>query len=331
MQVLIVNHNEVRQWLTMRDCIDVMADCLKMLSSGNATNPLRSVTWLPDKNGVMATMPAYLGENNIMGVKAISVFPGNLATEYDTHQGSVMLFETQNGRLLSILDATEITAIRTAAVSALATRLLAREDAKKLTILGSGTQARTHLEAILQVRDIARVRIWSRDYGNAQKFAKLAGDEIKLPIKAIESAREAVTGADVICTTTSSAEPVLFGDWLTPGVHINAVGACTPGARELDSAAVLKTRLFVDRLESTINEAGDFLFPKNEGALDESHILGEIGDLLLSRAPGREADDDLTLFKSLGLAVEDVAAAHFIYKKMTAARQGTMMEIGGLK
>ena len=315
----------------MGECMDVMAETLKMLSRGNAVNPLRHAMWLPDKSGVIGMMPAYLGDTEVMGLKAISVFPGNHTTDYDSHQGTVMLFETKNGRLLAMMDASKITAIRTAAVSGAATRLLARKDAADLAILGSGVQAKTHLEAMQVARNISGVRVWSQHFDHAQKFADQALAAHRLPISAVETVEEAVEGADIICTATSATEPVLQGDWISPGTHINAVGSSVAFTRELDTAAVVKSKLFVDRRESTLNEAGDFLFAKKEGAIDDGHIRGEIGDILLDRIGGRESSAEITLFKSLGLAVEDVAAAHYIYQKLVKNEAGMRVEFGALK
>jgi ornithine cyclodeaminase len=331
MKVLMVNHQEVQQFLTMGECVEAMAEVFKMLNRGNALNPLRSLMWLPDKTGVIGMMPAYLQDSQVMGIKAISVFPGNHATEYDSHQGTVMLFETQNGRLLAMMDAGKITAIRTAAVSGVATRLLASTDAENLAILGSGVQAATHLDAMRAVRNIKRVKVWSRNLDHAQSFARRESRRLSLSIEAAESAEGAVEGADIICTVTSSPDPILQGDWIVPGTHINAVGSSVPFARELDTAAVVKSKLFVDRRESTLNEAGDFLFPQKEGAINEAHVLGEIGDILLDKVKGRESVNDITLFKSLGLAVEDVAAAHFIYQKLSNQGAGRWIEFNASK
>jgi ornithine cyclodeaminase/alanine dehydrogenase-like protein (mu-crystallin family) len=274
-------------------------------------------------------MPAYLQDLQIMGLKIVSVFPGNHGTEYDSHMGAVMIFETKHGQPLAIMDATEITAIRTAAVSGVATKLLAREGAGDLAILGSGTQARTHLEAMLLCRKIRRVRIWSRNSENARQFVERESRRHNITVELMPTVQAAVQGADIICTTTSSPDPILPGQHLSPGAHVNAVGSSVPFARELDTEAVVKSRLFVDRRESTVNEAGDFLIPKKEGAIGDDHIQGEIGDLLLGRVMGRKSEQEMTLFKSLGLAVEDLASANHIYKKAIAAGVGTKVELGG--
>jgi ornithine cyclodeaminase/alanine dehydrogenase-like protein (mu-crystallin family) len=326
---LIITQAHVIQLLPMDACIQVMEQAFRALAGGETLQPLRQVMLLPDKNGLLAMMPAYLGGAEAMGLKAISVFPGNHATPFDSHQGVVLLFETRNGRLLAILDATAITAIRTAAVSALATRLLSRPDSGELTILGSGTQARNHLEAMLLARPFRRVRVWSRQFEHAVRFAEREAQRRGVPVEAVPSAQAAVDGADVICTTTSASEPVLLGEWLAPGCHLNAVGSSTANARELDTLAVARSRLFVDRLESALNEAGDLLSAMKAGAVGSDHIQGELGDLLVGKVQGRRSADEITLFKSLGLAIEDLAAAHFIYQKALEQKAGTLVAFGG--
>lgn len=329
MKVHMINQAEVLQLLPMSECIDVMAEALKTLARGNAILPLRPILWLPEKFGALGMMPSYLGDFKAMGLKVVSVFPSNHGTEYDSHQGAVLLFETEHGRLLAIVDASEITAIRTAATTAVATRLLARADAGDLAILGSGVQARTHLEAMLLARAIRRVRVWSRNPDHARHFAEQAAQRHGVKVEPMATAQAAVTGADIICTTTAAPEPVLLGEWIAPGTHINAVGSSVAFTRELDTAAVAKARLFVDRRELTINEAGDFLFAKKEGAIGDDHIQGEIGDILLGKLAGRGLPDEITLFKSLGLAVEDLAAAHHVYHKALEKGMGTALELGG--
>ena len=329
MDILILNQADVPALLPMGECVDVMAKALAGLARGEVLMPLRSVMWLPERVGALGTMPAYAGDRNVMGLKVISVFPGNHGTEFDSHQGAIMLFETKNGRPLAIVDATSVTAIRTAAVSGVATRLLAREGAGDLAILGSGTQARVHLDSMRLVRPIRRVRVWSRNPEHAALFARREGQRHGVTIEASPTAHHAVGEADLICTTTSSADPVLKGEWIGPGAHINAVGSSVPFARELDTAALVRSRLFVDRRESTVNEAGDFLFPKKEGAIGDNHIQGEIGEVLIGRVPGRRSADEITLFKSLGLAIEDVASAHHIYTKALESGRGTRVALGG--
>jgi ornithine cyclodeaminase/alanine dehydrogenase-like protein (mu-crystallin family) len=329
MKVLIINQSEVRQLLPMSECIEVMAQALATLARGDAILPLRPVLWLPEKVGALGMMPSYMGDIQAMGLKVVSVFPGNHGTEYDSHQGAVLVFETHHGQLLALVDASEITAIRTAGVSGVATRLLAREDAKTVAILGSGIQARSHIAAMCAVRSIQHIRVWSRNTEHAQHFAERAARRHNVTVKAYSSAQEAVEGADIICTTTSAREPILQGEWIAAGTHINAIGSSVSFTRELDTAAVVKSRLYVDRRESTLNEAGDFLFPKQEGVITDDHIQGEIGEILIGKVQGRQTPDETTLFKSLGLAVEDLAAANHVYKKAVEVGMGIGIELGG--
>ncbi|MGH8528141.1 MAG: ornithine cyclodeaminase family protein, partial [Gammaproteobacteria bacterium] len=195
----------------------------------------------------------------------------------------------------------------------------------------SGTQARSHLEAMLLVLQVRRVRVWSKHVENARLFARRESERHGMTVEAAATAREAVEGADVICTATSATKPVLQGSWLSAGVHVNAVGSGVPFARELDTDAVVRSRMFVDRRESAFNEAGDFLIPRNEGVIDDSHVQGEIGEVLLGQIPGRTSPEQITLFKSLGLAIEDLAAAHHILAKAREKGLGTRIELGGTK
>ncbi|GMR12220.1 MAG: ornithine cyclodeaminase [Gemmatimonadota bacterium] len=328
MSTVILTQSEVRRLLPMDACIELVAEALATLGRGDAINPLRSGIRVPDM-GILGMMPGYLGSPGALGLKVVAVFPGNHGTEYDSHQGVVVLFETDHGLPVAVMDASEITAMRTAAASAVATRLLARKGAHDLAIIGSGVQARTHLEAMMAVRNVRRVRVFSRNEERRTGFAERESARRGVRVEAVASAQEAVEGADLICTTTSAREPVLMGDWIAPGTHVNAVGSSIRATRELDTAAVVKSRLFVDRRESTINEAGDFLFAKEEGAIDDGHILGEIGELLLGQATGRATAGEITLFKSLGLAVEDLASAHYVLERALAEGIGVRVELGG--
>jgi ornithine cyclodeaminase len=329
MKALIADQKLVTELLPMAECIDVMADALKMLAGGEAILPLRTMLVLPDGGNLMGLMPAYLGGIGSVGVKVITAFPSNYGSAYDTHQGVVLLFDTEHGLLRAIVDATAITALRTAAVSGVATRLLARPDACDLAILGAGTQGHTHLAAMLAVRPIKRVRVHSLPLAGAHQFAEREGRRHGIRIEVCETAHAAVSGADIVCTVTTAHEPILCGDWLAPGAHINAVGAFSPTTRELDTAAVVRSRLYVDRRASTLSEAGEFLIPRQEGAIGDEHILGELGELLLGQVQGRTAPEQITLFKSLGIAIEDLAAAHFVLRRAEEQQAGTWIEIGG--
>jgi ornithine cyclodeaminase len=330
MPAIILTQAEVRRLLPMRQCIELMADVLSSLARGEAVNPLRSAIRLPGRSGLLGLMPGYATKPHALGLKAVTVFPDNHGTRYDAHQGLVLLFEERHGLPLAVMNASEITAVRTAAVSAVATRLLALEDADELAILGSGVQARTHLEAMLEVRPIRRVRVFSPTAEHRERFAERESKRHGVQVEAAGSAHAAVRGASIVCTTTSSKEPVLHGEWIEPGTHVNAVGSSMPSARELDGYTVARARLFVDRRESALNEAGDYLFAQREGRIGESHILGEIGDLLVGGAHGRYKDVEITLFKSLGLAVEDLAAAAFVHRQAIEQGVGTTVELDGL-
>ena len=337
MRTLLVSHREVAGLLPMRECIDVMADAFRALAIGEAGLPLRQVIKLPGSPNLFGVMPGHIGvtsrekHRGSLGAKVITVFPGNDATPLDSHLGVVLLFEPDMGRLLAIIDASSVTAIRTAAVSGVATKLLANPDAGDLAILGGGVQAMTHLEAMKTVRTLRRVRVWSRSPARAERFVEKARQKFGVTVEQMPSAESCVNGADIICTVTASREPVLQGAWISPGAHVNAVGAALPTARELDSAAVARSRVYVDRRESALAEAGDILIPMSEGVFTADHIRGEIGGLLMGTDQGRESTDDITLFKSLGLAIEDLAAARHIYDKGVALGTGTWVSLGGLR
>jgi ornithine cyclodeaminase len=331
MQILIVNQAEVRRLLPMAECLGVMQETLAALARGEALLPLRQVLMLPGGQGAFGAMPAHLSSPPAVGIKVITVFPGNHGTEYDSHQGAVLLFETERGRLLAVMDASSITAIRTAAVSGVATRVLARPEARTLALLGSGVQAATHLEAMALVRPLRKVRVWSRDPAHVARFVEAARARHGFDVQSASSAREAVEGADVVCTVTASREPVLEGGWLAPGTHVNAVGASLRTARELDSTAVARARVFVDRRESAANVAGDLLIARAEGAIGDDHVQGEVGEVLIGRVDGRRTDGEITMFKSLGLAVEDVASAHHIHARARETNVGTWVELGGAR
>ncbi|MBK5259088.1 MAG: ornithine cyclodeaminase family protein [Thermoanaerobaculia bacterium] len=314
MRVLVIDEREVHALLSYAECITVMEEALTALARDEADNPLRSKLSGRGASGLLGLMPAYRGGNEpIYALKEVCVFPGNRARGLDSHLGAVLLHSGTTGELIAIVNASAITAIRTAAVSALATRLLAREEASVLAILGSGTQAEAHLAAIPLVRPIREVRIYSR--------SRAAGPHTA------SSAEKAVRGADIIVTATNSREPVLLREWVADGAHINAVGSSIASARELDAATVGASSLFVDRRESTINESGDYLFALREGAIvGPQHIRAEIGEILTGRAQGRHSPTEITLFKSLGLAVEDLYAAAFVFEKAGRMGAGTLID-----
>ena len=325
--MIVLTQRDIAELLPMRDCIEVMAGALGALARGESLVPLRTMIRLPHGSDIFALMPAYVGAPAAFGAKIITVFHGNHGTALDSHQGAVLLFNASNGALEALLDATAITSIRTAAVSALATRLLARDDADDLAIIGSGVQARMHLEAISLVRRIDRVRIWSRSKANARALR----DRYAPAAEVFDSAEDAVRGASIICVATSATEPVLRGEWVSPGAHVNAVGSATPGAREVDTELVKRSRLFVDSRVSALNEAGDVIIPLHEGEIAPEHIVAELGELVIGAKPGRRDQREITLFKSLGLAVEDIAAAQHVHAKALERGAGIIIDLGGTR
>ena len=328
MKILVLDNEQIRELLPMRDCIELMADALAALARGEIFQPLRTIIRPPEARGLLGLMPAYRsGEHGAFGMKAICVFPSNPAIGKDAHQGAVMLFSCETGELMALMNASEITATRTAAVSAVATRLLAREDAHELAIIGAGVQARTHLLALDTVRSIKRARVACRNIEHAHKLVREMQPRFSFPIEATHSNEEAVRDADLIVTATSSQEPVINKDWISPGAHVNAIGSHSPGSREIDSATMAAARIFVDRRESALNESGDYLLAAKEGLINADSILGELGELLNGTKPGRTSVNEITLFKSLGLAIEDVACAEYLYQKALSQNSGTWVNL----
>ncbi len=305
----IIEAQEVRRRLTMPVCVELMRTALRELEAGNWSQPVRSIAVMPggEKFGFM---PAWLGD--CFGAKVLSASPKNAGTGYPSHIGYVMLFESEHSTFLGMADASVITEVRTGAVSGVATDLLARADAHRLAVIGAGAQGRSHLAAMQVVRDIREVAVYDRDPDAAARYCGEMSALYGIPVTAAASVEEAVRGADIICTVTPSKEPYLEAEWVAPGTHINAVGAFTPTAREVTSALVAGSRLYADQVEAMKKECGEFLIPCQEGLIDEGHIVGSLGDVLLGRVPGRGSEEEITLFDALGLAVEDVACARWL-------------------
>jgi len=331
MRVLILSHRDVLAALPPEACAEAMAAVLTEHARGGTYMPLRSVMMPPDAAGFMGLMPGWRGRRGAdaaaFALKTVCIMPGNPARGLDAHQGLVTLFDGESGMPTAILDASAITAVRTAAVTAVATGLLARHDARTLAILGAGTQARAHLQALVDVRDFAQVRIYAPTRAHAQVVVEQAGvarGELSVAL----SAEEALRDADVVVTVTSAREPVLRHAWLKPGAHLNAVGASTPQAREIDTATVAASVLFCDSRESLRNEAGEFQLAIAEGKIaGEEHVRAELGEVLAGTAAGRHDAGELTLFRSLGLAIEDLAAAQSAVAAATAHGIGTEVEL----
>jgi ornithine cyclodeaminase/alanine dehydrogenase-like protein (mu-crystallin family) len=330
MKILILSDKEVLELLPIKECMPVMREALIALAAGKVHQPLRTIIRPPDAKGVMGLMPAMsLGmsgdisaHQRAFGLKAICVFPGNPARGIDSHQGAVLLFSAETGELLAMMNASAITAIRTAAVSGVATDVLARMDAGNLAILGSGVQARSHLVAVSQVRYIKRCRIASRCLEHARAFAEEMSPDFAFPIEPVETVGEALKDADLIVTATTAREPIVKREWIAAGAHLNLVGSSVPNTREVDSATMAAASLFVDRRESTLNEAGDYLFAVREGLIGPDHIRAELGEVLKGDRPGRTSPEEITCFKSLGLAIEDLFAAEYLYRKAQEMKAG---------
>ncbi len=326
MEVLVINGKEVRTLLSMKSCITVVEKSLISRANNRSNQPLREAMWLPDKSGLLGSMPSYSEDLAMMATKLVSVFPNNHSKGLPSHMGAVLLFDSESGSLLSILDAEEITAIRTAAASAVATNHLAKTDASSVALIGTGVQGKTHLAAMKEVREIKEVQVWSRNAEHAKEFiASHAEDSINMVLA--DSIQSACSNADIICTTTAATDPILFAKDVKAGAHINAVGACTPNARELGGDLMAKASIFTDAEESLRNEAGEFITPLKNGEISEGHFKGEIGDVLIDKVAGRTSDAEITVYESLGIGVEDLFTAHFIYEKAREQQVGSTINL----
>ena len=324
MEILVLDHDTVTDLLAVDACIGVMRDTLAALARGAAFQPLRTVERPPGVSGMLGMMPGYLAEPEpVLGLKFLGIFGGNPAIGKDAHQGMVILLDASTGEPQAILNASAITAIRTAAASAVATDVLARRDAHDLAVFGTGVQGTWHVRAIAAVRDLTRVRMTGRDAVRGTAVAAGLESELGIPVAFESDARATLDGADVVVTATSAREPLFERGWLAPGTHINAVGACVPTVRELDTATVTASRFFTDRRESALHEAGDFVIAAAESGIGPEHVIAEIGEVLSGASPGRRSDDELTVFESLGLAVEDLAAAAYVVEAARKAGLGT--------
>jgi ornithine cyclodeaminase len=319
-KLLVLAGHHVHELLTYRECAEVMREALAQRARGEIQQPLRTIVRPRDAAGFMALMPAYSPDAGY-GLKAICITPGNPAAGKDTHQGGVLLFDVSTGEPRALVNASAVTEIRTAATSAVATDLLARPGAAEVAIIGTGVQGRAHAHAIAATRELTGIRLAGRDLARTRAAAAALAGQLGVPVSAHDDVAAAVAGAAIVVTATSSAEPVLRRAWLAPGTHVNAVGACVPAARELDTATMAEAAVFADSRESVRNEAGDFLIAEREGVANP--IRAELGELLTGAAPGRADDGEITVFESLGLAAEDLAAASYLYEKASRLGAGT--------
>jgi len=326
MKILVLAGHHVRELLPYRECADVMREALTELAAGRLQQPLRTIVRPRGAAGFMALMPAYGPDPGygLYGLKAICISPGNPALGKDAHQGGVLLFAADTGEPLALVNASAVTEIRTAAVSAVATGLLARPEAAELAIVGTGVQGRAHAHAVAATRPLTGIRIAGRDLARTRGVAAELAGQLALPVSAHDAVPEAVAGADIVVTATTSPRPVLRRGWLSPGTHVNAVGACLPGDREIDTATMAEAALFADSRESVCNESGDYLLAQGEGAVNP--VRAELGELLAGTAPGRADASEITVFESLGLAAEDLAAAGYLFRKARHLGAGTLAD-----
>ncbi len=318
--MIVLSEHDVRDLLDMPSCIEAMTEVLASLARGQLYNPLRSIARPPNAGTLLGLMPAYRAEPApAYALKEIVIVPTNPSRGLDTHMGGVLLHDGETGELVAIMNASPITEIRTAAVSAVATRALARPEAQRVAILGAGAQARGHVHAMRAILDDPEIRIWARRPEAAEELAGEVGATVAPSVDA------ALFGAEVVCTTTASVEPIVEKRWLARGAHVNAVGSSIPSTRELDTETVAHASFFTDRRESCLNEAGDYILAAAEGAVGPEHIKAELGEVLTGMHPGREHEDELTVFKSLGIAVEDLASAELVVRR--ARERGVGVEV----
>lgn len=323
--VLVISGADVRRLLSMRDCIPIVEGAMREVSRGAAQLPLRIGCMQPGTQNVVAAMPGYLNDPPSTGAKVIAVYPANAQRGLSSHMGVVVLFDPQEGVPLAIIDAASITGLRTAAATAVATKALSREDAGDLAIIGTGEQAAAHLHAISLVRKLRSVRVWGRSLEKAKAFAERETADGLPRIEVCAGIRDAVADADLVCTTTGSREPIVEGAWIEPGAHVNLVGASSAAAREVDDALVLRSSFFVDFRGSALAQAGELLAAL--GANAAKHIRGEIGEVLDGNVPGRTDEREITVYKSLGIAAQDLAAAHAVYHRARQAGVGVRAEL----
>ena len=317
MSTLVLDSETVFATLNMPACIDLMAATQAAISRGEIELPLRSMLQVADGAGYFGVMPGEVGSAEVFGAKLVTLFPANPDRGIPTVQGHILLFDRGDGTPLALVEASSVTALRTAAASAAATRVLAREDATTLAVLGCGVLAETHLEAMLAVRPVREVRIWGRNLEKATAFAERHADREGAEVRAVADAAEAVAGADLVCTVTGSYTPILEGEWLSPGTHVNLVGAHNPATREADGRVLERGRVYTEITEFALAEAGDLLLAMEEGHFARTDIVGEIGQAIEGQIPGRSSESEITVYKSLGNTAQDLAAAHYVYAQAT--------------
>jgi alanine dehydrogenase len=321
---LLLSRQDVQKLLTMQDAIQIVEEAFRQLALGNVVMPQRAVIRVAQHGGTYLAMPAYIGgEVNALAVKVVSVYANNPA-QYNlpTTIGTLLLNDPRTGAPLAVMDASYLTAVRTGAVSGVATRYLARQDARRVGVFGAGVQAQTQLWAVCTVRPIESANVYDSDAQRGRDYAETMSQQLNIPVHPVSEARQAVEGMDVIIAASSSSQPVFYGNWLVPGQHINGVGSHTPNARELDTTTVVRAKVVPDLAEACWVEAGDLIIPLNEGAITRAHIHASLGEIAASLKPGRTSDQEITLFKSVGLALQDASTASFVYRRALEVKAG---------
>lgn len=330
MKILAIDRSTIERLVTMKDAIEAVRAAFIQLSTGKATVPVRLPLPIRDGSGLVLFMPGYLSQSKQVAAKIVSVFPENPQRGLPTINAAILTFDADTGQPTAIMDGTYITALRTGAGSGVATDLLARHDARSVAIIGAGVQARTQLWAVCEVRPIERVYIFSRTRAGAEAMAQeMAGFMASVPTDVVvtSTAEEAVSQSDIICTATTSAHPVFNGQAVNPGSHVNGVGSFTREMREVDDTFIRRARIYVDSLEACLQEAGDIIQPLERGVISRSAIVGEIGEVAAGLKPGRTDSQQITFFKSVGNAVQDVAVAHLVLMRALEVGTGSVIEL----
>jgi ornithine cyclodeaminase/alanine dehydrogenase-like protein (mu-crystallin family) len=325
---LLLTETDLKRALEMRELIPAMREALARFSRGDVVQPVRPTLKIEPAGGYYSTMPAYLRDEQggALGMKSVTFFPANAGGPFPTHLATVLLLDPATGALAALLDGRLITEMRTAAVTAVSVDLLARKDACRLAILGSGVQARSHLAAVSVVRSLTSVTVWSRDPAHAEQFARTEAGTVSCPLVTAPTVREAMRGADIVVAVTAARQPITDAAWLEPGMHLCAVGSSAADMREMDAETIARSRVFVDSRSSAAVEAGDLLLAVEEGRIGPDHVVAELGEVA-GGAPGRRSEEEITLFKSLGLAVEDVVTARLAVARAKALNLGTEVSL----
>jgi alanine dehydrogenase len=324
---LILNRDQVRELLDMRAAIDAVESALVEFSAGQAVMPVRVTTPVPAHGGVVLGMPAFLGQTNALGTKIVTVYKNNPARNLPTILAVVVINDPETGKVEAIMDGGYLTAVRTAAASAVGTKYLANKKPSVVGILGTGVQGESHLWAMTEVAEVERVVIYNRSRESAERFKSEMGSRFKLPIEIVANEEAVCRQSDILILATTAAEPITRREWLKPGAHVNAVGSHSPTARELDGETVAAARIVVDSRDANLKECGDLLIPMNEGKFGQEHFADEIGEVAAGNKPGRRSPDEITIYKSVGIAIEDVATGNLVLKRAREKGVGTNVEL----